>query len=154
MTIKPLREIENNTFKVTIKPSSMGTATTTAEAEAEMLVDFPQTLRYSDVTFTDKFKVVSGLPVISADVDAVEIAISNLVNKEYKVDENLEIYFEVSADKISSSEVDGTVFTNTLEVAQAKVILFETKILARIKELMDAARANVNDYEITTEVIL
>ena len=154
MKIEPVRGIENNVFTTTLAPSSMGTATVTEEKEIEMLKDFPQTLKYSDIDFTDKFKVVRGLPAISAELDAVEVKIDNLTNREFQINENLNITISIDANKIPASEVDGVVFTNTLQVAQAKIILFETKVLAKIKELMDAARANVNDFEITTEVIL
>lgn len=154
MKILPVREIENNIFTTILAPSEFGTSTVTSEIEIAMLKDFPQTLRYADINFVDTFKVVDGLPVISADVDAVEIKIDNLTNKEFQVNEDLNITLSIDANKIPASEVDGVVFTTPLQVAQAKTILFETKVLAKIKELMDAARANVNDFEITTEVIL
>lgn len=154
MKILPVREIENNIFTTILAPSEFGTSTVTSESEIAMLKDFPQTLRYADINFVDTFKVVDGLPVISADVDAVEIKIDNLTNKEFQVNEDLNITLSIDANKIPASEVDGVVFTTPLQVAQAKTILFETKVLAKIKELMDAARANVNDFEITTEVIL
>ena len=154
MKILPVREIENNVFTTTLTPSEFGTSTVTSEDELAMLVDFPQTLRYADINFVDKFKVVDGLPVISADADAVEIKIDNLTNKEFQINEDLNITLSIDANKIPTSEVDGTVFTTTLQVAQAKAILFETKVLAKIKELMDVARANVNDFESATEVIL
>lgn len=154
MKIEPVRGIENNVFTTTLAPTEMGTATTTADKEIAMLVDFPQTLRYADIEFTDKFKVVGGIPTISAELDAVEVKIDNLTNREFQINENLNITISIDANKIPTSEVDGAVFTNTLQVAQAKIILFETKVLAKIKELMDTARANVNDFEITTEVIL
>ena len=154
MKILPIREIENNTYKTTIKPDSFGTSTVTEEAELEMLKDFPQILRYADINFVANFKLVDGLPIITDEADAVEVKIDNLTNKEFMLGEDLVIEFAIDANKISNTEVDGTVFTTTLQVAQAKAILFETKVLAKIKELMDAARANVNDFEIATEVIL
>lgn len=154
MKITPIREIENNTYKVTLKPESFGTATTTSEAEIDMLKDYPQTLRYADVDFAAKFVVTDGVPTISTDALAVEVKIENLTNKEFLIGENLLIEFIVDANKIPASETDETVLTTNLLVGQAKAILFETKILAKIKELMDSARANVNDFEITTEQIL
>jgi hypothetical protein len=154
MKIEPIRGIENNVFTTTLAPTEFGTSTVTSEAEIAMLVDFPQTLRYADINFVDNFKVVNGLPAISAESDAVEVKIDNLTNKEFQINENLSITLSIDANKIPASEVDGVVFTTALQVAQAKIILFETKVLAKIKELMDNARANVNDFEITTEVIL
>lgn len=154
MKILPVREIENNVFTTTLAPSEFGTSTVTSEDELAMLVDFPQTLRYADIDFVDTFKVVDGLPVISADADAVEIKIDNLTNKEFPINEDLNITLSIDANKIPVSEVDGTVFTTTLQVAQAKAILFETKVLARIKTLLDEARAHINTFEETTEINL
>lgn len=38
--------------------------------------------------------------------------------------------------------------------AQAQIILFETKVKNRIKELLEIARSNVNDFEVVTEETL
>lgn len=154
MKIKPIRSIENNTYKTVIVPSEFGTTTITSHDEIEMLKDFPQFLRYADINFAAKFKVVDGLPVISTETDAVEIKINNLTNREFQIAENLSIEYSISSDKITASEIDGTVFTTALQVAQAKAILFEVSVMAKIKELMDKARANVNDFETVTEQIL
>lgn len=154
MKITPIRTIDNNTYTVVIKPESFGTATVTEEQEIEMLKDYPQTLRYADIDFTAKFVVTDGLPTISTEDSAVEVKIDNLTNKEFKIDENLNIELSIDSAKIPTAETDDTVLTNTLLLAQAKAILFETKVMDKIKELMMAARANVNDFEVTTEQIL
>ena len=57
-------------------------------------------------------------------------------------------------NKVSLAEIDSVVLTDKYLVAQAKVILYETKILARIKELLDEARKSVNTFENTLEVSL
>ena len=152
MKILPERSIENNIFKTVIKPSEMGDSTRTAEQEISLLEDFPQVLRYSDIDFKDKFVVTSGIPVISTDLSAVEVSL-DLNNKEFILGEDMEITFEVSADKIVSSEING-VLTDSLLVAQAKVILFETKVVAKIKELLEKARSHVNNFEETVEQTL
>lgn len=154
MKITPIREIDNNEYKVTIKPESFGTATITEESEIAMLKDFPQILRYADIDFTAKFVVIDGLPTISTDASAVEVKIKNLTNQEFFIGKDLNINFPVNADKVSLSEIDSVVLTDKFLVAQAKVILFETKILAKIEELMNVARTNVNSFEMTTEQIL
>lgn len=154
MKILPIRNIENNAYTVVLKPSEFGTATVIENDELEMLKNYPQTLRYADIDFSAKFIVTDGVPTISTDESAVEVKIENLTNKEFKIDENLSIELTIDSAKISTSETDSTVLTSILLVAQAKAILFETKVLAKIKELMDAARANVNTFEQTTEQIL
>lgn len=153
MKVLPVRSIENDTYTTVIKPSEFGTATVTQEAELAMLADTPQTLRYADIEFKGKFKVVDGLPVISTDEDAVEVTL-DLNNKEFALDENFEVSLSVDANRIVANEIDDAQLTDKYLVAQAKVILYENKVLDRIKVLLEEARAHVNDFEVTTEVNL
>lgn len=153
MKILPERSIENDVYSTLLKPLTFGTATVTAEDELAMLADTPQTLRYADIEFKEKFKIVDGLPVVSTDEDAVEISL-DLTNKEFLLDENFEVSLSVDANKVAPAEIDGTVFTDKYLVAQAKIITYETKVLERIKTLLDEARAHVNTFEDTVEVNL
>jgi len=153
MKILPLRSIENDTYTTVIKPSEWGTASVTAEAELEMLADTPQLLRYADIDFKDKFLVTNGIPQISTDEGAVEVTL-DLNNKEFILDENFEVSLSVDAKKILDAELDETVFTDKHELAQAKTILFETKVISRIKELLEIARSHVNSFEETVEQTL
>ncbi len=153
MKILPQRSIENDVYSVVIKPLEWGTATVSAEEELEMLKDTPQVLKYSDIDFTEKFKVVDGLPVVSSDEGAVTVKL-DLNNKKIPLDENFEVSLSADANKVLASEIDDAVLTDKYLVAQAKVIAYETKVLAQIKKLLDEARAHVNDFEDTTEVNL
>ena len=153
MKILPERSIENDVYTTVLKPSEWGTATVTADSELAMLKDTPQTLRYADIEFKEKFKVIDGLPVVSSDGDAVEVSL-DLNNKEFLLDENFEVSLSVDANKVAASEIDETVLTDKYLVAQAKVITYETKVLARVKALLDEARAHVNSFENTVEVNL
>lgn len=152
MKILPVRSIENNTFKTVIKPSEMGDSIRTAQQEIDLLLDFPQVLRYSDIEFKGKFVVADGIPSISDEADAVEVVL-DLNNREFILGEDMEISLEVNADKIAASEVND-VLTDTLLVAQAKVILFENRVMAKIKELLDTARSHINTFEETVEQTL
>lgn len=152
MKILPVRSIENNTFKTVIKPSEMGDSIRTAQQEIDLLLDFPQVLRYSDIEFKGKFVVTDGIPSISDEADAVEVTL-DLNNREFTLGEDMEISLEVNADKIASSEVN-EVLTDSLLVAQAKVILFENRVMAKIKELLDTARSHINTFEETVEQTL
>lgn len=153
MKILPERTIENDTYTTVIKPSEWGTASVTAENELAMLADTPQTLRYADIEFKDKFVITNGIPVISTDATAVEVTL-DLNNKEFLLDADFEVSLSVDAKKIIDSELDGTIFTDKHELAQAKTILFETKVISRIKELLDIARSHVNSFEETVEQTL
>lgn len=153
MKILPIRSIENDTYTTVIKPSEWGTASVTAENELAMLADTPQLLRYADIEFKDKFIVSDGLPVVSTEANAVEVNL-DLNNKEFMLDENFEVSLSIDAKKILDSELDGTVFIDKHVLAQAKTILFETKVIARIKELLEIARSHVNSFEETIEQTL
>lgn len=152
MKILPVRTIENNAYKTVIKPSEMGDSIRTAQQEIDLLADFPQILRYSDIEFKGNFIVTDGIPVLSDDPSAVEVVL-DLNNKEYTIGQDMEISLEVSAEKIGSAEIND-VLTDALMVAQAKVILFETRVMAKIKELLDIARSHVNTFEETVEQTL
>ena len=152
MKILPERTIENNAYKTVIKPSEMGDSIRTAQQEIDLLADFPQILRYSDIEFKGNFIVTDGIPVLSDDPSAVEVVL-DLNNKEYTIGQDMEISLEVSAEKVGSAEIND-VLTDALMVAQAKVILFETRVMAKIKELLDIARSHVNTFEETVEQTL
>jgi len=153
MKMLPKRSIENDVYTTLLKPLTFGTATVTAEDELAMLADTPQTLRYADIEFKEKFKIVDGLPVVSTEDDAVEISL-DLTNKEFLLDKNFEVSLSVDANKIAPAEIDGAVFTDKYLVAQAKIITYETKVLERVKTLLDEARSHVNTFEDTVEVNL
>ena len=150
MKILPERGISKDTYSTLLKPSEWGTASVTAENELAMLEDTPQLLRFADIEFKDKFIVSDGLPVVSTEANAVEVNL-DLNNKEFVLDKNFEVSISIYAKKILDSELDGTVFTDKHVLAQAKVILFETKVIARVKELLEIARSHVNSFEETIE---
>lgn len=153
MKILPVRSIKGNVFSTLLAPSEWGTSTVVAADELAMLEDFPQVLKYSDIDFSGKFIVTNGNPIMSEDSGAVEVTL-DLNNKEFIIDENLSIELEVDANKILDTFLDETVFKTKQLYAQAQIILFETKVKARIKELLEVARSNVNDFETTVEETL
>lgn len=153
MKILPERSIENNVYTTIIKPLEFGDATYTADEEIEILKDTPQTLRYSDIDFSDTFVIKNKIPVISDEDGAVPVNLE-LNNKEFAVDENLELTLSVNANNIADTELDGTVFLTKQELAMAKVILYETKVIERLKTLLDTARSHVTTFEQTVEQTL
>ena len=78
----------------------------------------------------------------------------NLNNKEFTLDENFEVSLSVDANKIVDAELDGTVFIDKHDLAMAKVILYETKVIAQVKKLLDVARSHVTTFEQTVEQTL
>ena len=153
MKILPERSVENDVYTTVIKPSEFGTTDKTAQQELDMLADTPQILRYADIEFKDSFVISDDIPVIDSDGGAVDVKL-DLNNKEYILDENFEVSISIDANKILDSELDEVIFTDKHLLAQAKVILFETKIINRVKELLEIARSHVNSFEETVEVSL
>lgn len=153
MKILPERSIENDVYSTVIRPSEFGTTDKTAQQELDMLADTPQILRYADIEFKDSFVISDDIPVIDSDGGAVDVKL-DLNNKEYLLDENFEVSISIDANKILDSELDEVIFTDKHLLAQAKVILFETKIINRVKELLEIARSHVNSFEETVEVSL
>lgn len=154
MKILPERSILDNKYKTVIRPSEMGDSIRTAQQEIDMLADTPQILKYSDIEFKGKFIVSNGNPILSEDESAVEVSIDNINNKEFVINEDFEISLEIDATKVPDSLLDDSVLTTKQLYAQAQIILFETKVKNRIKELLEIARSNVNDFEIVTEETL
>lgn len=154
MKILPERSILNNVYSTVIRPSEMGDSIRTAQQEIDMLADPPQVLRFSYIEFKGSFIVSNVNPILSEDESAVEVSIDNINNKEFVINEDLEISLEIDANKVMDSLLDKTVFTTKQLYAQAQIILFETKVKARIKELLEIARSNVNDFEVTAEETL
>lgn len=154
MKILPERSILNNVYTTVIRPSEMGDSIRTAQQEIDMLADTPQILRYSDIEFKGKFIVSNGNPILSEDENAVPVTIDNINNREYIVNENLEISLEIDSSKVADSMLDENILTTKNLYAQAQIILFETKVKMRIKELLEIARSNVNDFEVVTEETL
>lgn len=152
MRILPQRSIENNVYSVKIKPLEWGTPILTAEEELEMLKDIPQTLRYADIDFTENFKIVNGLPVVSSDEGSVTVTL-DLRGREFPLDENFELSLSVGAGKIPDLEIDDKVLTNKHLVAQAKIITYETKIINQITKLLTNAAAHVNGFIDGTKII-
>ncbi|RKI83725.1 hypothetical protein D7V90_07470 [bacterium 1xD42-87] len=154
MKILPERSILDNKYKTVIRPLEMGDSIRTAQQEIDMLADTPQILRYSDIEFKGSFIVSNGNPILSEDENAVVVTIDNINNKEFVIDENLEISLEIDATKVADGLLDSTMLTTKQLYAQAQIILFETKVKNRIKELLEIARSNVNDFEVVTEETL
>ncbi len=145
MKILPQRDIEKNVYSVKIKPLEWGTPSLTASEELEMLKDIPQTLKYTDIDFSAKFKVEDGVPVISEDDDAVLITL-DLREKEFPLDEKFEVSLSVDAGRITDSEIDDKVLTNRHLVAQAKIIVYETRIIEEITKLLNQAASHINGF--------
>ena len=98
----------------------------------------------------------NGTPTITDDnisETVVEIALGKVPEKEYILDENLNIVFSIDSGRVSDAEINSVLNTKPL-VSQAKIAVFQFKIKEKIKELLAAARNEDNDFEKESEIIL
>lgn len=150
-------DIKDNVITVTIGFNSFGTDDLTAEEEQELIENFPQKLRYSDIEFSEEMVLADGVPVKASedgdDEGDPETVSLNLINREYVIDSefNIEMIFDVNKATV------GTVFNTKALAAQAQAQMFVDKILEQIGKLLANARKlspTIETVEGTEEVIL
>lgn len=156
MNLKEKITIENNIVKYEIKAQYNEELTDDEELEIETLHDYIKKIRFSDIDFTANVTMDNGTPTITDDnisETVVEIALGKVPEKEYILDENLNIVFSIDSGRVSDAEINSVLNTKPL-VSQAKIAVFQFKIKEKIKELLAAARNEDNDFEKESEIIL
>ncbi|KAI4445096.1 hypothetical protein C823_007602 [Eubacterium plexicaudatum ASF492] len=156
MNLKEKITIENNIVKYEIKAQYNDELTAEEELEIETLHDYIRKIRFSDIDFTANITLDNGTPIITDDnisETVVEISLGKVPEKEYILDENLNIVFSIDSGRVSDAEINDVLNSKPL-VSQAKMAVFQFRILEKIKELLAAARNEDNDFEKETETIL
>jgi len=159
MTLNISNTIDDNIITVDIAVASLGTTTTTETEEAQIITDFPRSIRFSDIDFKANMKIdsTSGDPVITTDATddstIVEVKIENLVNKEYALTSDLHIVTTFDVTKIPASALN-TVFDSAEKLGKAYAVLFANKIQGEISKKLTELRALNTKFEGETEVIL
>ncbi len=159
MKLKINKSIENNIIAVDITVAELGTTTSVQEEEMNLLHDFPRTIKYSDIAFRSNMKIDSttGDPVITSDpVDGTnveEVVIDNLINREYDVNEDLEISMSFDVTKIPTSTLN-SVFDTVEKLGKAYAELFAVKIQEEIGKKLTELRSLNTKFEGETEVVL
>lgn len=159
MKLKVSKNINENIITVTIGVIELGTSNSVADEEENMLLDFPRSVRYSDINFKGNMKIdtVSGDPIVTdnevEDKKVVSIEIKDVINKEYPINKDMEISFAIDVSKISDAELD-SVFTTVEMLGKARAELFATKIQEEIGKKLAEIRALNTKFEGVTEVVL
>lgn len=151
--------INENIITAKIAVAELGDATRDSVTELNQLHNFVRTIEYSKVDFSGNLKMVNKLPVVTEDpVDGATVeavAIVDLINKKYVIDENLAIEFSMDITKIPEAEYSSNVVFNSPELlGQARATLFIEKIKATIAEKLAEIRALANDIEKEVDVVL
>ena len=68
------------------------------------------------------------------------------LQREINIDENFIVKFEVSTSQVSDDEI-GIELANKTLVCQAKLLLFEDKIVKTIENKLDVVKGLDNDFE-------
>lgn len=158
MKLNIKKKIEENIISVNIAVVELGTTTSVMSEELGLLHDFPRNIKYSDIDFRSNMKMdANGNPVITSDdIDGTsieEVTISNLINREYPVDENLSINMTFDVTKIPESELT-TVFDTVEKLGKARAELFAVKIQEEIGKKLTEIRSLNTKFEGETEVVL
>lgn len=159
MKLSILKNIEDNIVKVEIGVIELGTSTSTGVEEAQILTDFPRSIRFSDIDFKANMKIdfTTGDPVVTSDpVDNTtveEVKIENLINKEYPINEEMSIVITFDVTKIPVSALN-TVFDTVEKLGKAYAELFAVKIQEEIGKKLTELRSLNTKFEGETEVVL
>ena len=159
MKLNVKKTIEDNIITVDISVASLGTTTSTADEEAQILSDFPRSVRFSDIDFKANMKIdgSTGDPVVTTDpVDnsTVELVkIENIINKEYPIDANMNIVMSFDVTKIPTSALN-TVFDTVEKLGKGYAEVFSTKIQEEISKKLTELRSLNTKFEGETEVVL
>ena len=138
MNLKEKITIANNIVKYEIKAQYNDELTSEEELEIETLHDYIRKIRFSDIDFTANITLDNGTPTITDDnisETVVEISLGKVPEKEYILDENLNIKFSIDSGLVSDAEINNVLNSKPL-VSQAKIAVFQFKILEKIKKTL------------------
>lgn len=153
------KNIEENIISVDISVAELGTTNSTEIEEAQILADFPRSVRFSDIDFKANMKIddTTGDPVVTSDpVDNTvveEVKIDNLINKEYLINQDMSIVMTFDVTKIAASALN-TVFDTVEKLGKAYAELFAVKIQEEIGKKLTELRSLNTKFEGETEVVL
>lgn len=159
MKLSIKKNIEENIIKIDISVVDLGTTTSTGLEEAQILTDFPRSIRFSDINFQSNMKIDSTTndPIVTTDpVDNTtveEVKIENLINKEYPINSEMSIVMTFDVTKIPASVLN-TVFDTPEKMGKAYAELFAVKIQEEIGKKLTELRSLNTKFEGETEVVL
>ena len=140
------RDIKDNVFYITVKCKELGTVDLTKEQEKDILVNFPVSIEYKDLTFERKFNIDSKGDIIEDSVGGETVSLK-LNNKVINVDEQLEVSFQISTKMIKDEEL-GTILDTKEKVAEAKALCFKLTLRDAIEEALKDVRKKSNNFEL------
>lgn len=159
MKLNIKKTIEDNIITVDIAVAELGTSTSTSEEEAQILSDFPRSIKFSDIDFKANMKIdsSSGDPIVvtdPADHSTIEeVKIENIINKEYPINADMNIVMSFDVTKIPTSALN-TVFDTVEKLGKGYAEVFSTKIQEEVGKKLTELRSLNTKFEGETEVVL
>lgn len=158
MKLKVNKKIENNIISVDISVDSLGTSTSTNEEESAILADFPRSVRFSDIDFSANVKLdENGDPIVTDeeadDSTIVTVELKNIINKEYPINEDMDISISFDVTKIATTETN-TLLDTVEKVGKAYATVFAAKVQEEIAKKLVEVRSLNTKFEGETEVVL
>ena len=136
MNFKIERQIESGVFSTVIKFISFGNEVMTAEQELKLFSEFGFPEIDLGGVFKGKLKVMDGKVVLSEDPDTEFISFI-LNSQKATVDDTFTSEFRIGLGQITSSEI-GLILDADTKIAESKCLLFETEIIKRIDDAVQA----------------
>lgn len=158
MKLNVKKTIEDNIITVDISVASLGTSTATSEEEAQVLSDFPRSIKFSDIDFSANVKLDdNGDPIVTDeeadDSTIVAVELKNIINKEYPINEDMNISISFDVTKIAMTETN-TLLDTVEKVGKAYATVFAAKVQAEIAKKLAEVRSLNTKFEGETEVVL
>lgn len=158
MKLKVNKELNEDVINVSISVDALGNTTLDEETERNYLNDYNTSFQYSDIDFKANMKLdVDGTPVVTDEVvddsTIVEVELKNLINKVYRLAEDMVVEISIDTTKIPDSELKAP-FTTKGILGQAYAVLFADKIQKTISDKLTELRDKENTFESEIEVIL
>ena len=158
MKLNVKKIIEDNIITVDISVASLGTSTSTVDEEKSLLEDFPRSVRFSDINFKANVKLdENGDPIVTDeevnDSTIVSVELKKIINKEYPINDEMNIVMPFDVTKIATTETN-TLLDTVEKVGKAYATVFATKVQAEIAKKLVEVRSLNTKFEGETEVIL
>lgn len=151
MNFETKHSVSKNVFGATVTFAGYGTDTMTEEQEQALFEDLGlPSINLGSIVFEGYFKVDGDKRVVEA-TEADGDKVSFIVNaKKLELGEGFVTSYFADAADVARSEL-GTNLTTGRLVAEAKALLFQTKVLAAIEAAVQAVKAERTRFE--TEVV-
>lgn len=156
MTFQEKTDINDNIVQYLLCAKYNEEHTDEEKLEIEMLHDYIHKINFSDIDFTANITLINGTPAVTDEIagdSVVKVSLGKITNREYVLDENLDISFSIDASRIKESELNDVLPTKSL-VAQAKTAVFQKRIKDKIQDILDNIRSRDNTFEQENVIIL